>query len=55
VVTVARARTVERLMATGPAVKRWGGVVLVALGVWFIALGVFAGTFARVFPVTPAR
>jgi hypothetical protein len=43
----------ERLAAGSPAIKRWGGIVLVAVGVWFVLLGVFAETFARTFPVKP--
>jgi hypothetical protein len=33
------------------AVKRWAGWVLVAVGVWFIILAVFADLFMRIFPV----
>lgn len=44
-------RTVEAMREGAPAVKRWGGRILMAVGVWFIALAVFAGFFARVFPV----
>lgn len=43
----------ERLKTGAPAIKRWGGVVLVAVGVWFVLLGIFAETFARIFPVKP--
>jgi len=32
-------------------VKRWGGHVLITLGLWFIALAVFADFFAELFPV----
>lgn len=39
-----------RMEASAPTVKRWGGNVLILVGVWFIALGVFANFFARVFP-----
>lgn len=41
----------ERIGASAPTVKRWGGYVLVIVGLWFVALGVFADVFARVFPV----
>jgi len=44
---------VERLRAGAPSVKRWGGAVLVLVGIFFVATGVFADFFARVFPVTP--
>ena len=43
----------KKLQAGAPTVKRWGGIVLVVLGAWFVALGVFAHAFARLFPVTP--
>lgn len=51
--TVATAQevTVARLQAHAPTVKRWGGVVLVLVGTWFIALAVFADFFAEVFAV----
>jgi hypothetical protein len=52
-VSWAKQETLRRLQATAPAVKRWGGVVLVVVGAWFIALGVFAYSFARLFPVSP--
>jgi hypothetical protein len=44
-------RTVDALKAGAPTVKRWGGRILLAVGVWFIALGVFSSFFADVFPV----
>jgi hypothetical protein len=53
VVSWSKEGTLPRLQAGAPTVKRWGGVVLVILGGWFIATGVFAHAFARVFPVTP--
>lgn len=51
VVAAAQERVAGGLAAAGPAMKRWGGWVLVLVGAWFVALGVFAGPFARVFPV----
>ena len=47
----AQERTVEAMREGAPAVKRWGGRILIAVGAWFIALAVFAGFFARIFPV----
>ncbi len=47
----AQARSVESLKEGAPAVKRWGGRILVVVGVWFVALAVFADFFADVFPV----
>ena len=42
---------VSTLKASTQAVKRWGGWILVTIGVWLILLGVFADAFARVLPV----
>ena len=50
-VAVAQERVTERIGASAPTVKRWGGYVLMIVGVWFVALGIFADFFARVFPV----
>lgn len=47
----AQADVLERIKVGAPSVKRWGGYVLVLVGAWFIALGIFADFFARVFPV----
>jgi hypothetical protein len=47
----AQERTVEAMKEGAPAVKRWGGRILVAVGSWFIALAAFADFFADVFPV----
>lgn len=32
-------------------VKRWGGRILILVGVWFLLLAIFADFFARFFPV----
>jgi hypothetical protein len=50
-VGAAREGVVERLKAGAPSVKRWGGYILVVVGVWFVALGVFAAFFSGIFPV----
>lgn len=50
-VALAREGFTERLRSGAPAVKRWGGNVLVAVGLWLVALAVFADAFARLFPV----
>ncbi len=47
----AKRSTVERLGAGAPAVKRWGGHVLLLVGTWFVLLGIWAEAFARIFPV----
>jgi hypothetical protein len=44
-------KAVESMREGVPAVKRWGGRVLISVGLWFIALAAFAGFFARIFPV----
>lgn len=31
--------------------KRWAGIVLAGLGLWFVALSVWAEPFGRLFPV----
>jgi uncharacterized membrane protein YdcZ (DUF606 family) len=43
--------TLARIEARAPQVKRWTGVLLVGVGVWFVVLAVFADTFVAVFPV----
>jgi hypothetical protein len=50
-VALAQERLAGRLETAAPAMKRWGGWVLVVVGTWFVALGVFADLFARLFPV----
>jgi hypothetical protein len=47
----AQERTAETLRAGAPAIKRWGGRILVLVGIWFVLLGVFADFFADVFTV----
>jgi hypothetical protein len=51
--TVARAQdeTISRIKAHAPRVKKWGGWILVTVGIWFLTLATFAGFFADVFPV----
>lgn len=48
---VAQDRLATRLTAAAPSMKRWGGVLLVVVGLWFVVLGLFAETFAEVLPV----
>ena len=47
----AQERTADALRAGAPAIKRWGGRILVLVGIWFVLLGVFADSFADVFSV----
>ena len=42
---------VDRLRAGASTVKRWGGYILIIVGVWFVALGAFAAFFSDIFPV----
>ena len=41
----AQERVVSPLEASAPAVKRWGGRILMLVGAWLIALAVFADFF----------
>ena len=50
-VTRAESATLERITVQAATVKRWGGWILVAVGVWFLVLAVFADFFADIFPV----
>ncbi len=51
IIGAAQERTVEAMRAGAPTVKRWAGRILVLVGAWFIALGVFSDFFVDVFPV----
>jgi hypothetical protein len=50
---VARAEesTLERIKVQAPTVKRWGERILIAVGMWFLVLAVFADYFETIFPV----
>jgi TRAP-type C4-dicarboxylate transport system permease large subunit len=48
---VAQQKVAAQLEAGAATVKRWGGQVLIAVGVWLLLLAFFADTFARVTPV----
>lgn len=47
----AQEHTLERIRAQAPRVKQWGGWILLVVGVWFLALALFADFFAGIFPV----
>ncbi|MGH3031240.1 MAG: hypothetical protein ACRDNE_10860 [Gaiellaceae bacterium] len=47
----AQDRVAGTMREAAPAVKRWGGRILVLVGAWFITLAVFADFFSDVFPV----
>jgi hypothetical protein len=47
----ARETTMDRVRASAPSIKLWGGYVLIVVGAWFAALGIWAEAFADLFPV----
>ncbi|MGH8945480.1 MAG: hypothetical protein ACRDVL_04965 [Acidimicrobiia bacterium] len=51
VVSGERQRIIGRIARQAPTIKRWGGWILLAVGVWLVALAVFADFFAGLFPV----
>ncbi len=42
---------VARLRAETSHVKRWGGVILIVVGLWTLAIGIWAEFFSQFFPV----
>ncbi len=50
-VASAQERVVTTLQASVTQVKRWGGWVLIGIGLWTLALAIWANEFARIFPV----
>ena len=50
-VASAERATLARIEARSPQVKRWTGLVVLGVGVWFLTLALFAETFAQLFPV----
>lgn len=50
-VASAQVRVVMTLQASVTQVKRWGGWVLIGIGLWTLALAIWADQFARIFPV----
>lgn len=51
VVGRAQERTLERVRASSAQVKRWGGLILIGVGTWFVVLAIWADFFAGIFPV----
>jgi hypothetical protein len=47
-VALSQESTVARFRTSGPAIKRWGGRILVIVGVWLIALGLLAGSVNQI-------
>ncbi|MBI2843910.1 MAG: hypothetical protein HYX78_10965 [Armatimonadetes bacterium] len=50
-VSTAQETIVATLRARMEDVKRWGGWILLIVGIWLIILAAFARFFARIFPV----
>ena len=48
---LAQERLVETLRASVGKIKRWGGGILILVGIWLIVLAIWADAFARLFPV----
>lgn len=51
VVVLAQEQVVDALQASAVKIKRWGGGILVLVGIWLIILAIWADAFARLFPV----
>lgn len=47
----AQEEALERLEASAPGIKRWGGWILVGVGLWMGAMALFADFFAGLYPV----
>ncbi len=47
--TFAQASTLSRFKTAGPAVKRWGGRILILVGAWFLVLAIFTDAAKRLF------
>lgn len=50
-VAMAQERVVTTLQASVGQVKRWGGWILIVVGLWTLALAIWAEQFSRIFPV----
>jgi len=50
-VAFAQERTLSGLRAQTLRVKRWGGIVLLGVGSWLLALAIWAEAFVKIFPV----
>ncbi len=51
VIASAGERAGTSMRASAPTIKRWGGRILIGVGVWFLLLAAFASFFAKLFPV----
>lgn len=50
-IATAQEQIVGVLRANVTQVKRWGGLILILIGLWLVALGIWANAFAQIFPV----
>lgn len=50
-IAFAQERLVDTLRTSVVQIKKWGGRILILVGLWLIILAIFAQTFARIFPV----
>lgn len=50
-IALAQEQLVGTLKAGTTQVKQWGGRILILVGAWLIVLGIWANTFAQLFPV----
>ncbi|MAT82943.1 MAG: hypothetical protein CMD39_01500 [Gammaproteobacteria bacterium] len=50
-VATAEERVASRLKARAPAIKKFSGYLVMLVGVWMLALAIFADWFAKVFTV----
>jgi len=51
IIAFAQERVVDTLRASLVEVKKWGGRILILVGLWLIVLAIFAETFANIFRV----
>ncbi|HEY5573258.1 MAG TPA: hypothetical protein VIK64_09635 [Anaerolineales bacterium] len=51
VIAFAQERVVDTLRSSLTEVKKWGGRILILVGLWLIVLAIFAETFANIFRV----
>lgn len=51
IIALAQERVVETLKSERAAIKKWGGYILIVVGLWLIVLAIWAKLFAGVFPV----
>lgn len=50
-IALAQEKVISSIHARTQDVKRWGGYILVGVGIWFISLTVFVDFFASIFSV----